>query len=111
MVSYANTFVGNPYKWGGNDPNTGADCSGFVQYVFAHFGITWGGRMTSVSFRSVGKEVSYNNMQPGDIVCYSGHVAIYAGGGRIVEAQSTAAGITNNRPVDSKTIITIRRVL
>ena len=111
VVSYANTFVGNPYKWGGNDPNTGADCSGFVQYVFAHFGITWGGRMTSVSFRSVGKEVSYNNMQPGDIVCYSGHVAIYAGGGRIVEAQSTAAGITNNRPVDSKTIITIRRVL
>lgn len=111
VVSYANTFVGNPYKWGGNDPNTGADCSGFVQYVFAHFGITWGGRMTSVSFRSVGKEVSYNNMQPGDIVCYSGHVAIYAGGGRIVEAQSTAAGITNNRSVDSKTIITIRRVL
>lgn len=111
VVSYANSFVGNPYKWGGNDPHTGADCSGFVQYVFAHFGITWGGRMTSVSFRNVGKEVSYNNMQPGDIVCYSGHVAIYAGGGRIVEAQSTAAGITNNRAVNSKSIITIRRVL
>ena len=111
VVSYANSFVGNPYKWGGNDPHTGADCSGFVQYVFAHFGITWSGRMTSVSFRRVGQEVSYNNMQPGDIVCYSGHVAIYAGGGKIVEAQSTAAGITNNRSVNSKPIITIRRVL
>ena len=111
VVSYANTFVGYPYKWGGNDPHTGADCSGFVQYVYAHFGITWSGRMTSVTFRNVGKEVSYNNMEPGDIVCYSGHVAIYAGGGKIVEAQSTAAGITNNRSVNNKKIITIRRVL
>ena len=67
--------------------------------------------MTSGSFRSVGQEVSYNNMQPGDIVCYSGHVAIYAGGGKIVEAQSTAAGITNYRAANCKTIITIRRVI
>lgn len=111
VVAYANTFVGYPYKWGGNDPHTGADCSGFVQYVFAHFGITWGGRMTSVTFRSVGQEVSRNNIQPGDIVCYQGHVAIYAGNGKIVEAQSTKAGITNNRSVDNKKIITIRRVL
>lgn len=111
VVSYANTFVGKPYKWGGTNPNTGADCSGFVQYVFAHFGITWSGRMTSYTFRNVGKEVSRDSIQPGDIVCYAGHVAIYAGNGKIVEAQSTAAGITNNRSVDNKKIITIRRVL
>lgn len=111
VVSYANQFVGGRYVWGGNSLTNGVDCSGFVQQVYANFGITWGGRMTSGSFRSVGQEVSYNNMQPGDIVCYSGHVAIYAGGGKIVEAQSTAAGITNYRAANCKTIITIRRVI
>lgn len=116
VVAYANTFVGNPYKWGGNDPHTGADCSGFVTYVFRHFGIgnNWGARPTSSFFATVGKEVSYENVQPGDIIYYTGHVAIYAGGGRIVEAQSTKAGITNNRTLASvrdKNRFTIRRVL
>lgn len=111
VVSYANQFVGNRYVWGGSSLTEGADCSGFVQSVLANFGITYGSRMTSGSFRSVGQEVSYNYMQPGDIVCYPGHVAIYAGGGLIVEAQSTATGITNYRPVTCHSIITIRRVL
>lgn len=111
VVAYANQFVGNPYKWGGTDLNNGADCSGFIISVYDHFGIRFGGRVTSYEFRSVGKEVSYKNMQPGDIVCYSGHVAIYAGGGKIVEAQSASTGITNNRSVNSRSIITIRRVL
>ncbi len=111
VVSYANQFVGNPYVWGGNSLTNGCDCSGFVQQVLANFGITYGSRMTSGSFRSVGNEVSYNYMQPGDIVCYAGHVAIYAGGGLIVEAQSTATGITNYRSVNCHAIITIRRVL
>lgn len=110
VVAYANQFVGNPYKWGGTDLNNGADCSGFIISVYDHFGIHFG-RITSYEFRSVGKEVSYKNMQPGDIVCYSGHVAIYAGGGKIVEAQSATTGITNNRSVNSRSIITIRRVL
>ncbi len=111
VVSYANQFVGNRYVWGGNSLTDGCDCSGFVQGVLANFGISYGSRMTSGSFRGVGSEVSYNHMQPGDIVCYPGHVAIYAGGGQIVEAQSTATGITNYRSVDCHSIITIRRVL
>ncbi|SDB51429.1 N-terminal domain of peptidoglycan hydrolase CwlO-containing protein [Pseudobutyrivibrio sp. YE44] len=111
VVSYANQFVGNRYVWGGNSLTEGCDCSGFVQGVLANFGINYGSRMTSGSFRHVGNEVSYNYMQPGDIVCYPGHVAIYAGGGLIVEAQSTATGITNYRPVTCHSIITIRRVL
>lgn len=111
VVSYANQFVGNRYVWGGTSLTDGCDCSGFVQGVLANFGITYGSRMTSGSFRGVGQEVSYNHIQPGDIVCYPGHVAIYAGGGIIVEAQSTATGITNYRPVTCHSIITIRRVL
>ena len=109
VVAFANQYVGYPYVWGGTDPNTGADCSGFVYYVLKNFGINYG-RLTSYGWRSVGQEVSVNNMQPGDIVCYAGHVAIYAGGGRIVEAQSTSAGITNNRSVYCHNIITVRRV-
>ncbi|MCR5196639.1 MAG: C40 family peptidase [Pseudobutyrivibrio sp.] len=111
VVSFANQYVGCPYVWGGNNLSGGCDCSGFVQGVLANFGIRYGGRMTSGTFRGVGKEVSYNYMQPGDIVCYPGHVAIYQGGGTIVEAQSTATGITNYRSVNCHSIITIRRVL
>lgn len=110
VVAFANQYVGYPYVWGGTDPNTGADCSGFVYYVLKNFGINYG-RLTSYGWRSVGQEVSVNNMQPGDIVCYAGHVAIYAGGGRIVEAQDTKHGITNNRSVYCHNIITVRRVL
>ncbi len=112
VIAYANSFVGNKYTWGGHDPiNGGADCSGFIYYVYKHFGINYGGRLTSYGLRSVGQEVSYNNLQLGDIVCYSGHVGLYAGGGRIVEAQDSAHGITNTRSVNCSRIITIRRVL
>ena len=110
VVAFANQYVGYPYVWGGTDPNIGADCSGFIYYVLKNFGINYG-RLTSYDWRSVGQEVSVNNMQPGDIVCYAGHVAIYAGGGRIVEAQDTKHGITNNRSVYCANIITVRRVL
>lgn len=112
VVAYANQFVGGKYKWGGTSLTDGCDCSGFVWKVFQNCGVNISSqRPTSSSLRTVGKEVSYNYIQPGDIVCYSGHVAIYAGGGKVVEAQSTKAGITNNRDVGCKNIITIRRVL
>lgn len=108
VVSYACQFIGNPYVWGGNDPNTGADCSGFTSYVFAHFGISL--PRTSGAQRSAGQEVSYANAQPGDLICYSGHVAIYMGGGQIVHAANSATGITTGSAT-YRTILSVRRVL
>ena len=109
VVQYALNFVGNPYVWGGKDPNTGADCSGFTSYVYGHFGIS----IPSYSYaqRSVGQEVSYENAQPGDLICYAGHVAIYMGNGQIVHAKGTAYGIVGYDNATYRPIITVRRVL
>lgn len=109
VVSYAMQFVGNPYVWGGNSLTNGVDCSGFVHEVYAHFGIST--PRYSQAFKSVGQAVSFDNIQPGDVVVYPGHVAIYAGGGVIVEAQSTKAGITARRSVQCHTILAIRRLV
>ena len=109
VVSYAMQFKGNPYVWGGNSLTNGVDCSGFVHEVYAHFGIST--PRYSQAFKSVGQAVSFDNIQPGDVVVYPGHVAIYAGGGVIVEAQSTKAGITANRSVQCHTILAIRRLV
>lgn len=108
VVDYAMQFVGNPYVWGGTSLTNGADCSGFVQSVFRHFGISL--PRTSYEQRSCGQGVSYSNAQPGDLICYSGHVAIYAGGGRIVGAQSSAVGIATQNAT-YRTILAVRRVL
>ena len=109
VVNYAMQFVGKPYVWGGKDPNTGADCSGFTSYVYAHFGISI--PSFSGAQRSCGQEVSYANAQAGDRICYAGHVAIYRGGGKIVHAKGTAYGIVGNDNATYKTIITVRRLL
>ena len=109
VVNYAMNFVGNPYVWGGKDPNTGADCSGFTSYVYAHFGINI--PSYSYSQRSVGQEVSYSNAQAGDLICYAGHVAIYMGNGQIVHAKGTAYGIVAYDNATYRPIITVRRVL
>ena len=109
VVSYAMQFVGHPYVWAGNSLTNGVDCSGFVHEVYAHFGIST--PRYSQAFKSVGQAVSFDNIQPGDVVVYPGHVAIYAGGGVIVEAQSTKAGITANRNVQCHTILAIRRLV
>ena len=103
VVNYAMQFVGKPYVWGGKDPNTGADCSGFTSYVYAHFGISI--PSFSGAQRSCGQEVSYANAQAGDLICYAGHVAIYMGGGKIVHAKGTAYGIVGNDNATYKTII------
>ena len=115
VVNYALQFVGNPYVWGGNSLTNGCDCSGFVHQVYKYFGYNL--VRYSLSFAYEGVAVSKENMKPGDIVVYGknsegiGHVAIYIGNGKIVEAQSTKAGITCNRSVFYKQPIAIRRVL
>ena len=108
VVDYAMQFIGNPYVWGGTSLTNGADCSGFVMSVFGHFGISL--PHSSYALRSCGRAVSYSNAQPGDLICYSGHVAIYIGGGRIVGAQSSAIGIATQNAT-YRTILAVRRVL
>lgn len=110
LVSYALQFVGNPYKWGGNSLTNGCDCSGFVNLIYRHFGFENVPRQ-SQAFKSYGEPVAFENIKAGDIVVYPGHVAIYIGNGKIVEAQSSRAGITCNRSVTCNTITAIRRVL
>ena len=114
LVDYALQFVGNPYVWGGNSLTKGCDCSGFVHLIYEHFGYEL--PRYSMSFLNVGTPVSLSEIKVGDIVVYTkkdgiGHVAIYMGNGKIVEAQSSNAGITSNRRVDCREIAGIRRVL
>ncbi|MCD8190796.1 MAG: C40 family peptidase [Clostridiales bacterium] len=99
--------MGNPYVWGGTSLTNGCDCSGFVKSVFAHFGISL--PHSSSAIRSYGKAVSYSEMQVGDVVCYSGHVGIYAGNGKLLSALGKKYGITYCS-VNYKSIITIRRM-
>lgn len=108
VIAYATQFIGNPYVWGGTSLTNGADCSGFVMSVYAHFGYTL--PHSSAAMASCGRGVSYSEAQPGDLICYSGHVALYMGGGTIVGAQSTQAGITTQNAT-YRTIIAVRRII
>jgi cell wall-associated NlpC family hydrolase len=108
VVDYACQFVGNPYKYGGSSLTNGTDCSGFVMSVYAAFGVSL--PHSSSSLRSVGYGVSVDEMQPGDIICYSGHVAIYVGNNTIVHASTPSTGIKYTSPADYKTILAVRRI-
>lgn len=108
VVDYACQFIGNPYVWGGTSLTNGADCSGFVQSVYKHFGITL--PRTSGEMRSSGRGVSYSEAIPGDIVCYDGHVGIYMGDGQIVNAINSRKGI-GILPATYTNIITVRRLI
>lgn len=107
VADYALQFVGNPYVWGGTNLVTGADCSGFTQSVYGHFGISI--PRTSGEQAHFGKEIAYEDMEPGDLICYSGHVSMYIGDGRIVHAASAKAGICVTDDPAYRTIVSIRR--
>lgn len=108
VASYGCQFVGSPYVWGGESLTNGADCSGFVKSVYGHFGVSL--PHSSGALTGVGRAVSTSDMQPGDIVCYSGHVAIYIGGGQIVHASSPSTGIKIGPVNYGKSIIAVRRI-
>ena len=109
VVNYAVQFVGNPYKWGGTSLTKGADCSGFVMKVYEAFGIKL--PHSSYDLRKVGKKVKASEMLPGDIICYSGHVAIYMGNGKIVHASNKKDGIKISSNYKYKKVLAIRRVI
>ena len=109
VVDYATQFVGNPYVWGGTSLTNGADCSGFVQSVYANFGVSL--PRTSYEQQNAGTEVSYADAQPGDLICYGGHVAIYMGNGQIVHASNSTDGIKISNDATYRTILSVRRLV
>ena len=109
VVDYATQFVGNPYVWGGTSLTSGADCSGFVQSVYANFGVSL--PRTSYEQQNAGTEVSYADAQPGDLICYGGHVAIYMGNGQIVHASNSRDGIKVSDNAAYRTITSVRRLV
>lgn len=107
VADFAVQFVGCPYVYGGSSLTNGADCSGFVMAVYAQFGVSLPHQ--SGAMQGVGYGVSVDSMQPGDIVCYSGHVGIYIGGGCIVHASDPSSGIKVSSAYYS-TILAVRRI-
>lgn len=113
IASYAQKFVGNPYRWGGTSLTGGADCSGFTMTIYAQYGYSL--PHSSASQAGCGRSVSLSSVQPGDLIFYKhgssiGHVAMYIGGGRVVHAQSARTGITTssmyyNQPACARRIV------
>lgn len=110
IVNYALKFVGNKYVYGGTSLTKGADCSGFTMSVYKQFGYNL--PRTSAAQRTAGKKVaSLAQAQAGDLICYSGHVAIYMGNNKIVHSANPKRGIVSGDKATSMTILSIRRIV
>ena len=108
IAKYGCQFIGNPYVYGGTSLTNGADCSGFTYRIYADFGYSI--PRTSGSQRSCGVGVNYEDAQPGDLICYDGHVGLYVGGGYIVHASTEKTGIKISKATYRK-ILAVRRVV
>ena len=111
IVAYAKKFLGYKYVYGASGPNS-FDCSGFTSYVYKHFGYSL--NRTSGGQRSNGSGVSKSDLEPGDILCFSGHVGIYIGGNKFIHAANPSKGVIISSLSESyyvKTYITARRIL
>lgn len=110
IVEYSKKFVGNPYAWGGNSLLYGCDCSHFVWNILKDLGYYDGEYTPSDGFLSLGEKVEgLESAAAGDIIIYPGHIAIYDGEGKIIQAKCSSAGITHDRTADHATILGIRR--
>lgn len=107
VAGFASQFAGNPYVYGGTSLTNGADCSGFVMSVYANFGVSL--PHSSGALRSSGYGVGVDQVQPGDIICYSGHVGIYVGNGTIIHASTPSSGIKFSS-MNYKSILAVRRI-
>lgn len=108
IARYGCQFIGNPYVLGGTSLTKGADCSGFIYRIYADFGYKI--PRTSYQQRSAGTSVAYSDAQPGDIICYDGHVGLYIGGGYIVHASNVKTGIKVSKAT-YREILSVRRII
>ncbi len=108
IVALGKNYLGNPYVWGGESLENGVDCSGFTMLLYHHYGISL--PHSSAAQGSCGQEVSQSEMQPGDLIVYTGHVAIYAGNGCIIHAAGEGLGIRIDDGIRADNIKHIRRI-